>query len=656
LSSDSPSYSFLLNGEDASDYFTTLTANRAVRQRVGSFNIILDDDNFETWASLAKYQPVIFEIDGTRIFKGRIDTVVRHFDKTKSGGYITTVSGRDDGGALQDAIISAWYTDYLSGTYINGSLKNATPTNILDDLLAKYIAQKGTKDPTITLGTVDFGETAGNYNYALEIDREGTWQGIEQLCQAVEGKSALLTPPTFLDFWVDPTDKLYLTQTGEIVDDIDAGTYGGDFIKVRDWTEDALPLKNDIWVFGDAKAGILPLDADPYYLAATGQATSFTTAVPSYLYTTGPAAAYWFGEVITPVNTIPTIQSVVEPHFYKTINPGPIVTQQGITITNSTNVPLGAPSGDQSLQIHIDPFQIFLGVLSTPLLSTGSFAWLSGASVYWGIRFDNNNYPGAPWINLCQQPRNHFNFKNSAMSETMGEVNGFYATVQVRQPSGFSLATAGTSASFACDFFAEAVDGQTYPMRMTSPLSHYAASNFISNFLEESLPTGWARLFFPLGPSAGGSLQPTNQGGFQTGFFNWFDVQEIHFGINLNFFTAFPLFGAFDIYFADLMFVKQLVARGRPIPTDTVRPTIVTDSTIPNYQFAFNKANAYALSLAIPQSYIDYDIYGRPDLQVGHVFTAEGGPLLIRESTTTVVKDAGYGVHVKAWKPLARAT
>ena len=88
------------------------------------------------------------------------------------------------------------------------------------------------------------------------------------------------------------------------------------------------------------------------------------------------------------------------------------------------------------------------------------------------MRFNHNNYPGAPWLNLIQQPRNHLNMKNNAaMIETAGEINGFYATVQVSQPSGFSLGTGATSESFACDFFAEAMNGQVYPMRMVSPLS-----------------------------------------------------------------------------------------------------------------------------------------------------------------------------------------
>jgi hypothetical protein len=648
-------YEFIVGGIDASDRFTSLVCNRSVRQQVGSFTIILSDNNFSAFASLAKYQPVTFTIDDTLIFKGRIDTAVRHWDKTPTGGYITTVSGRDDGGALQDAIISAYYIDYVQGTTdLHGDLMSNTPRNLLTDLLAKYTAQKGSLDPAITLGsTIDFG--SGNFNIPLEVDREGTWQGIEMLCQALEGKAAQTSTPVYLDFWVDPADKLWLTQTGEIVDDIDIGGYGGKFIKVRDWTVDALPLKNDVWVYGDAKAGWLPLVSDSYYLAAHGE----TAATPTFTYTASPAAGFWFGEVVTPValSAFPTIQNILFPHLYPYQKSGPITTSEGVTISQSTNVPTGAVSGDSSIQIHIDPGAIYQGVVGSPLAESGNWIWLSGAMVYWGMRFDPGNYPDAPWIDLCQQPRNHLNMKNNTrLSESSGEINGFYATVQCRFPSSWAWPL--NINSFAADILAEAVDGQTYPMRMVSPTVHYSAANLLSSsgIFGTTPATPWQRLYFPLGPSAGGSLQPTNEAGFQSSFFNWFDVTELHFGVNLNWFSSYLLLMPMDIYFADLQFVKQCVARGSKVPTDSVRPTIITDSTIPNYAAAFNKANATAQSLAIPQSYIDYDIYGRPDLQVGHVFNAEGGPLLIRNSTTTVVKDAGYAVHVKAWKPLAGIT
>ena len=239
--------------------------------KFGNFSIILNDDNFDTWAGLGEYQPVTFAINGTRIFKGRIDTVIRHYDKSKAGGYLTTVSGRDDGGALQDAIISAAYTDYVAGTYIGGSLQTSSPENILGNILAKYIAQKAANDPTITLDTVDFGSAAAGYSYALKLDRQSAWHSTELLCQTVEGKLAQTKTPVYLDFWVNESDQLNVTQTGEIVQRNQHRNLRRRLHQSsRNWTQDALPLKNDIWVYGDAKGGILPLDSDPYYLATIG--------------------------------------------------------------------------------------------------------------------------------------------------------------------------------------------------------------------------------------------------------------------------------------------------------------------------------------------------------------------------------------------------
>ena len=673
-SEDSPSYSILLNGIEANDYFTSLQCSRAVRQKIGGFQLSLDDYQFKKWgANIAENQPVIYSINGTRIFKGRIDKINQKFDKTETG-FLTSISGRDDAGALQDTFISGSYTDSLTTSgdpasyFMDGTYKQPTPENILTDILAKYALAKGTEDPDVTQGTIHFHNT-NNYLFPLKFDGISTWAAIEQLSSAVEAMYARTPTPFFLDFWLDENDALQLTRTGEIVDSIDVGDYGGKYIKTRDWTYDVLPIKTDVWVVGDPSGCMLPLISDSYWAKVMG-------VNQAYPWVNG-AASSWFGEAIAPLGLMYTAagepaiwDSVLFPHLYKLINPGPIMTSQGITITNNSSI-IASPKSGSSLQVHVDLDNLAQGIQQRVSTTTpgepGAVEWsdllnLGEDALYWGMRFDRANYPAAPWVGLCQQPRGRLNFyNNSQMDETMGQICGIQATIRV----DMSLMEQWISSLIGINdtFWVGAIDSQPVPMMMRSPTMTYNDHSTWNQIGGVSSASGWQSMFFPLGPSSGGSLTPTEQNGRGSSVFNWDEVQEVIFAMDLGWLTA--LSGAagalagvvsFDIYMCDMSFVKQVVAEGIPKSAKTTRSVIVTDTTIPNYMFASNKANSYALSLAIPQSYIDYDIFGRPDLQAGHVFKAEGLKLLIRESSTTVTKDAGYSVHVKAWKPIPSVT
>ena len=663
MTEDSPTYELLVNGNDAADYFTSLTTDRAVRQQIGKFNLIMSDWQFKKWgANIAEYEPVIFSIDSIPIFKGRIDKINQRYEKSTSpdGGFLTSISGRDDAGALQDTFISGAYTDILTTSgdpasyFMDGTYKQPTPENILTDILAKYALAKGTEDPDITQGTIHF-HNDNNHLFRLNYDRIGAWAAIEQLCQAVEAMYARTTNPLFLDYWLDENDALQLTRTGELVDSsVDIGNYGGKFIKIRDWTYDVLPIKNDVWVFGDPAGCMLPLVSDPYYATVQG-------INQSYPWVNG-AASSWFGEVIAPLNLAFTIQDILTilwaaifPHLYKLINPGPIATSQGITISNNSSIVPSSASGS-SLQIHVDMGQLAAALLGFE--TSSSVKWtdvlgLGGDSLYWGMRFDRNNYPAAPWIGLCQQPRGRMNFYNNMhIDESSGQICGVYATIRADIIDALGGKNGGT-------FWAGAIDSQPVPMLMKSSSVEYIPASKWNIMQGTATAPGWQTMFFPLGPSASCTLMPTQQNGEGSNHFDWDQVQEVIFAFDLGWLTMLSTslsliagVWAFDIYMADMYFVKQVVAEGLPSSTKTTQSAIVTDTTIPNYQMAARAANQYALSLALPQSYIDYDVFGRPDLQVGHCFKAEGSTLLIRESSTTVTKDAGYGVHVKAWKPI----
>ena len=258
MSEESPQFSILLNGTQAADYFTTLETQRYVRNQIGAFSVSLDDYQFAKWAALAKYHPAILSINGTRIFKGRIDKILRHYDKD-SEGYLTTVTGRDDAGPLLDIEFSKYYY-------------RQTPDYVLKDLINNvYPSRKGTMDPTLTLNeSTNFATyaTSALYTNTWNWDRVSFWQAVEQVLEYIEGLylgSNPTNPPLFLDFWVDENDVVQITQTGELPTNIDVGGAGGNYVKTYDWTLDSLPVKNDVWLWGNNKAGILPLSADPFW-------------------------------------------------------------------------------------------------------------------------------------------------------------------------------------------------------------------------------------------------------------------------------------------------------------------------------------------------------------------------------------------------------
>ena len=578
-SPDAPSYDFELNGVQASDYFTKLTTDRYVRQQLGTFSIVLDDWQFNQWSGLAKYQPAIFSIDGTRIFKGRIDTAVRHYDKSKGstadqGGYLTTVSGRDDGGALQDIIVSRSY--YLE-----------TPLQIFTDLITNvYPSRKGSLDPTLTLGTVDFHDTSSTYTY--NWDRLSLWKCIEQLCEDVEGNQLLKY--LFLDFWVDEEDNVNVTQTGELVSaDVDLGDYGGEFIKTRDWTLDSLPVKNDIWFYGASSAGVVPLEIDPLW----AQIHKVPQASP---WTDGVADLYqWYGTSDITIANDPTT------YFYPsksaieiTVNPGGNLTSFGSGLGFGWRMPM--PWGSQSNS----DFKIF-----------------------------------------GRGPLGHLNWMNC---DLMDESAGSIARVQ------FWLRSTTT-----IQMFLILLDGQSPPAAMISDTITYSPTQepYYYAVMNFSLSPMWKPMVFTLMPGYG-TLAPTAlPNGFFSpppAFFNWADVTQITFCAIP---TQVEIAGAYTIpplWFDDLCLLKPLVARNTNPPTDAVKSDVITDINVTSYQVAALRANQAQAVSSEAWSYVDYNVFGRPDIQAGYAFTSEGELMLVRESHTAVVKDAGYGVACRAWR------
>jgi hypothetical protein len=643
-SEDSPSYEILLNGIHAEDYFTTLTTNRFVRQQLGTFSVSLDDWQFEKWGkNLARWQPVIISIDGTRIFKGRIDKILQHYDKGQDG-YLTTVTGRDDAGPLQDITFSKNY-DSLGPIH--------TSKDILTDLITNvYPSLKGTLDPALTVDMSAAFEAKSLSPYGKNWDRVSFWQALEEICEDIEGTYAAAGSTFFLDFWVDENDVLHITQTGELALTLDPpiGGYGGDWIKTSDWTLDGLPIKNSVWFWGGGQDGVLPLQWDTFWSTVHNQL---------------PAHDPWLDDLSNPY-----------PYFQPTLSPGLFQSLSLTTKTNTSNSPAG-----RMLHLHatsfIQTFQLQM-FIRTPgddeaFPPIGSLSWTGAPYASFGyiyvppyvaldipMPFKPSGLPTGDahaFDIFGRGPGGHLNwYNNDVMDESMGEISAVNISVN---PNSIPVIQAMNVA-------VALVDGQDPdPMAMVVTVPCAGKIVLMNSSLGLVYPSliPWANLTFPIGPNAGGSLCPTTINGWGKKFFDWANITHMTFyfmpGYNItqNALGLASLIGIqtnedLEIDIGNLCFTKPLVAQSIPAPTDSVHSAIVTDTTVTNYQFAQLRACYYAAQQAEPQSYVTYQIFGRPDLQVAHTFEVEGETLLIRQSTTTATKQGGYYNTVQAWKPL----
>jgi hypothetical protein len=522
------------------------------------------------------------------------------------------VKGRDDSGSLQDVIFSKYYN------LLRGSID--TPKKLLIDLFTNvYPGRKGTQDPALTLSTSTNFESHGisTPDGVFNWDRISFWQALEALCQAIEGHYS--AEPFFIDYWTDENDVTHVTQTGELSLAIDVGGYGGDYVKVRDWTLDALPIKNDIWFWGNNKAGVLPLSIDATWCKYNNRSVSD-----------------------------PWTKNTAQ--YFSKLWSNPASPDTHMEITNGTN----------GIHIHFGSLGLQNAVIGgSPTGEPTPFLQGPNAPPYFGWEIDMRSAPFGPntsdFAIFRRGPLGHLNFSNNDVTdESMGEINQINCSVRATgQGESFNLCVVlidGQNNAFADAHSAAAISAMLAYNQLLMPAS------------KVSVPV-WTTMSFPIGPSAGATIQTTAPYDFNLnlippfytpGFFDWSDIVRIQFIVPQSSILG-AVMGDLDIDFDGLSFTKPLVAHGKPIPTDSIHTGIVTDATVGGlvgYETALFRANQYAAGLRESQSYVDYMIVGRPDLQVGHTFTAEGKEVLIRSSITGATKLGGYVTSVQAWKPL----
>jgi len=215
---------------------------RSITNQTGRFELEVDD-RFDKWSGQIWNNSVIIGIDGTRVFKGRMDELIR--DVEKKTGKVFYVSGRCDGGALQDTPFSKHYV-------------MQDVNEIITDIINTYNDVKGSGDPAIGIGSI----SPSGLDMSFQFKRKPPWDMLQEIANALGAPVAMGGMDTYHDFYVDPFDSFFFEPVGQRTSGVNLGGIGGPEIKKRKWTIDSLPVKTDIWIWGDNMAGAIPLEME----------------------------------------------------------------------------------------------------------------------------------------------------------------------------------------------------------------------------------------------------------------------------------------------------------------------------------------------------------------------------------------------------------
>lgn len=225
---------------------------QAITNRVPAFRLSVDDRNAK-WSGLGWNDPIEIGIEDTRILDGRLDEPRRDLDK--KGGRIIYLSGRGNEGALQDVLSSLHFV-------------NQTPQAIVGAIINEYAARKLANDPTIY---IDSNLAPDTISMSFLFKRKSLWDMLSEVASALSAPVALGGVDQFFDFYISPGSGGGFRF--EPVGNRDSGVtippigYPSGETKRRSHIIDSLPVKTDVWVWGNGSAGTLPLEMQTGYAA-----------------------------------------------------------------------------------------------------------------------------------------------------------------------------------------------------------------------------------------------------------------------------------------------------------------------------------------------------------------------------------------------------
>jgi len=244
-----PTFSLMSGANDLSGDLIRAEIEDAITNRVPGFMIDIDS-RFDKWDPLLWNDPITLSIDGQGILRGRIDIPDRGVEKAQ--GRILTLNGRGDAGALEDIQASI-------------HVVNMTPKDIVNKIMNAYSAMRYSADPNIT---VQSNLAPDDITMGFLWKRKGLWAMLRDVSDALGAPVALGGKDTFFDLYVDVTDGFYFEPIGNRDSAVSIPANLETIRRHR--IIDSLPVKNDIWVWGNESAGTIPLEMQVGYNGGVG--------------------------------------------------------------------------------------------------------------------------------------------------------------------------------------------------------------------------------------------------------------------------------------------------------------------------------------------------------------------------------------------------
>jgi hypothetical protein len=243
-----PTVSIDCNGHALQDDLMQLEIRQAITNTVSTFSLTLDNLN-DKWTNVLRWNdPITITIEGTRKFKGRLD--MPETEVSKKDGRIMYLSGREDGGALQDVESSLHFASEKS-------------SDIIQAILDEYNNRRLTGDPAITMGV----NLAPTDIYMSPVwKRKSLWSMLLDVANLLGCPVEVGGKNQFFDFWITPYDELYFVPTGTYSSGVTIPP-STETIKARRIV-DSLPVANDVWIWAAENMGTIPLTMQPGYPGA----------------------------------------------------------------------------------------------------------------------------------------------------------------------------------------------------------------------------------------------------------------------------------------------------------------------------------------------------------------------------------------------------
>jgi hypothetical protein len=244
-----PTFNVQSGANDLTQDTIRVEVQRAITNRISTFTLVADDRNGK-WSGLGWNDPIEIGIEDTRILDGRIDDPYREISKRDAR--IINLVGRGIEGALQDVISSL-------------HLVNMTPQAIVGAIINEYAARKLADDPTIY---IDSNLAPDTFNMSFLWRRKNLWDMLQDVADTLSAPPELGGDDKFYDFYVVPGSGggFVFEPVGQRDSGVSIPLYT-DEIKKRTYHIDSLPVKSDVWVWGNGSAGTLPLEMEPGYVA-----------------------------------------------------------------------------------------------------------------------------------------------------------------------------------------------------------------------------------------------------------------------------------------------------------------------------------------------------------------------------------------------------